>query len=167
MTDLFTVGQARIDGGYRYWLRRAWSSGALVCWIMLNPSTADATTDDPTIRRCIGFTKAWGYGGLVVVNLFALRATDPKALRLPYNYSQSDYLGVVGPFNDEAIVEECDRAALVVAAWGNHGALYDRANDVLERIYPRPVHHLGLTKMNQPRHPLYVRADAQPKRLAA
>lgn len=69
-------------GRYRYSLRRRWADGGPpACWIMLNPSTADAEKDAPTIRRCIGFSKAWGHNALVVVNLFALRSTDPTALR--------------------------------------------------------------------------------------
>lgn len=169
------TGTAVIDatGRYRYVLRRQWhewrrdphlgvlgAHAASVLWIMLNPSTADAAVDDPTIRRCVAFSRSWGYDGLVVVNLFALRATNPKALRLPENFYQSEHLSVIGPENDAVIEREASAAQLVVAAWGNHGALYGRNEEVRELI-ERPLHHLGLTKMGQPRHPLYVRSDVR------
>lgn len=160
------TSSATIDatGRFRYVLRRSWAGGAgSVLWIMLNPSTADATRDDPTIRRCTGFSKAWGYQKLVVVNLFALRATDPRALRLPEPYTQDDVLSVVGPRNDEHIWAEAARATLAVAAWGNRGVLYDRGEEIRERI--ELLYHLGITKLGQPRHPLYVAADVIPKPL--
>lgn len=165
------AGTATIDasGRFRYRLTRNWSAsvsdmlGGHVCWIMLNPSTADAAQDDPTIRRCIAFSKAWGFGGLVVVNLFALRATDPRHLRLPRNHSQSDYLDVVGERNDEVLESETDSAAQVIAAWGNHGALYERCERALEIVGPLRLYHLGLTKQGQPRHPLYVKGDVKPE----
>lgn len=76
-------------GRYRYELTRRWAPGPLVGWVMLNPSRADAHTDDPTVRRCVGFAHRWGYGGLIIRNLYALRATDPAAL--------ADHLDPVGP----------------------------------------------------------------------
>lgn len=81
--DLFTTGTAELSacGSYRYELRRVWGDPArLACFLMLNPSTATAEADDPTIRRCVGYAKAWQFDGILVRNLFALRATDPAAL---------------------------------------------------------------------------------------
>jgi hypothetical protein len=155
-----------IEGRYRYRLDRWWEGGeGRVCWIMLNPSTADATQDDPTIRRCITFSKAWGYASLVVVNLFALRATDPKALRLPAGAFQDEYLSIIGPENDDTILAAEAESQRVVAAWGNHGSLHGRGADVREMLRTQPL-HLGLTKTGEPRHPLYARADTQLARLA-
>lgn len=150
------------NGRYRYVLRRRWAlHGDGVCWIMLNPSTADARQDDPTIRRCVGFSKDWGYGWLVVVNLFATRATDPKELRLRPDFYQSEHQELIGPQNDAAILKVTAAAKLTVAAWGNHGALYNRGDEVRE-LLETPLHHLGLTKMLQPRHPLYVPRTVAP-----
>jgi len=132
---------------YRYLLTRG-DAGARdhVVFVMLNPSTADARRNDPTITRCIGFADRLGCPRLSIVNLFALRATDPRRL-----YRARD---PVGPDNDAAIAAAVRDATLVVAAWGNHGALHDRAAAVL-RLLPA-VHHFGLTRLGQPRHPLYL-----------
>lgn len=144
------------DGVYRYELARRWARGPVATWIMLNPSTADAVQDDPTIRRCAGFTRSWGLSGIVVVNLFALRSTDPKVLRIARD--------PVGPDNDDAIHDACVRARLVVAAWGTHGDLFRRNERVLELLAMTParVTCLGHTKDGHPRHPLYLPKDACP-----
>ena len=146
---------ARIDptGRYRYSLTRSWDDTLpRACFCLLNPSTADATTDDPTLRRCLGFARRWGCGGVEIVNLFALRATDPRDLRRAAD--------PVGPRNDAAIVRAATRAELLVAAWGNHGALHDRAKAVLAALArTSTVHTLGLTKLGHPRHPLYTPSD--------
>lgn len=115
---------------------------------MLNPSTADASRDDPTIRRCLAFSKAWGFGAMTVVNIFALRATDPARLA-----RASD---PVGPDNDQAILEGVDSAAMSVAAWGVHAGLRHRGAEVLDLLADRPVHCLGTTQDGSPRHPLYM-----------
>lgn len=158
-----TRATARIDptGRYRYALTRIWDPGAArVCFCLLNPSTADATTDDPTLRRCLGFARDWGFGGVEIVNLFALRATDPRLLRRTPD--------PVGPRNDAAIVRAARRADLIVAAWGNHGALRSRAEAVRALLSPiATVHALGITKMGHPRHPLYAPRSAGAKPLAA
>lgn len=138
---------------YRYRLSRRWGDGPAVAFIGLNPSTADETNDDPTIRRCIGFAKRWGYDQLVMLNLFAFRATDPADMKR--------VLDPVGPENDKYLVREAREAGLVVAAWGVHGSYHARDEEVLS-ILPLPPVALGVTKDGYPRHPLYVRADAEP-----
>lgn len=143
-------------GKYRYVLRR--SLGSVLRWykpmlfIMLNPSTADATQDDPTIRRCMDFAKREGMTHLNVVNLFALRATDPAELKKAAD--------PIGPENDRYIEEEVRRHSIgaVIAAWGAHPFAAERAAEVLKK-YPT-LYCLGKTKSGAPRHPLYLRADS-------
>lgn len=117
---------------------------------MLNPSTADAEQDDPTIRRCMGFAKDWGYGGLMVGNLFAFRATRPEIL-----YREKD---PVGDMNDLFLKQMSEQCARVVFAWGEHGKLYDAAIRV-SAMFPG-AGCLGKNKSGMPKHPLYVRKDA-------
>lgn len=142
------------DGVYRYALTRVWQPVAhRAVWIMLNPSTADATTDDPTIRRCVAFSKLWGCGGLTVVNLYAWRATDPRELLTAAQ-------DIVGPDNDQTITMALASSAVVVAAWGVHGKP-ERVREVtaLAALTGRRLRCLGTTKDGHPRHPLYVRGD--------
>ncbi len=143
------------DRRYRYALTRSWDRAKPLCaFVLLNPSTADARVDDPTIRRCIGFARRWGFGGVVVVNLFALRATDSRVLRRTAD--------PVGPANDRALVRQASRASLIVLGWGTQGALGGRAEAVrrmLEPLGPK-LRLLGRTRAGEPRHPLYVRRDA-------
>jgi hypothetical protein len=143
------------DRRYRYRLWRRWDrSRPVVTFVMLNPSTADERRDDPTIRRCIGFARRWGFGGAEVVNLFALRATDPRELRTVRD--------PVGPENDRHIRRAIARAALVVLAWGTHGAVAQRARAVGLVASPRRPRCLGWTRSGEPRHPLYLPAGAAP-----
>lgn len=140
---------------YRYLLTRTWDeTWPPATWVMLNPSTADAFADDPTIRRCISFARAWRAGGISVVNLFAYRATRPAGLRQAAD--------PVGGLNDEFILGACRDAAVVVAAWGAHGALGGRAASVSRMLAEARVglHCLGTTRDGHPRHPLYVPASA-------
>ena len=144
------------DRRYRYRLWRCWDrSRPVVVFCMLNPSTADEQRDDPTIRRCIGFARDWGYGGLEVVNLFAFRATDPRDLR--------HVADPVGPQNDHHLALAARRATLVVTAWGAHADVRRarRATQVLSG-QRRSLAHLGFTKSRQPRHPLYLPRTLQP-----
>ena len=141
------------DGVYRYKLWRIWDTGrALALFVMLNPSTADETHDDPTIRRCISFAKREGMGGLLVGNLFAVRATDPKDMRA--------HADPIGPRNDEALSELHGQAGITIAAWGVHGIYRRRASEVVS-WWPGDVWCLGSTKEGHPRHPLYLPKDAK------
>jgi hypothetical protein len=127
---------------------------------MLNPSTADAVRDDPTIRRCIGFARRWGYGGVEVVNLFAFRASDPRALR-----GAPD---PVGEKNDRHLASVARRVDAMVVAWGVHGALAARDREVLTLLsrWARLL-ALGWTRSGSPRHPLYLRRDVRPRPLSS
>ena len=147
------------DERYRYDLLRSWGEGPIALWVMLNPSTADATQDDPTIRRCRAFSRREGAGGLVVVNLFAFRATRPTKL-----LAQRD---PVGPDNEARIEHWLGNpdVGLVIAAWGqwrDAQPLKPRCPDVARLAADADVamHCLGRTKEHgSPRHPLYVRAN--------
>ncbi|MBT3271062.1 DUF1643 domain-containing protein [Candidatus Poribacteria bacterium] len=158
-----TVGAAVFDetGAYRYRLSRTRSDGAgVVTFVMLNPSTADAEVNDPTIRRCIGFAWDWGHRDLIVVNLFAYRATAPRDLRLATD--------PVGPANDEHLLAAVCEADVVVAAWGVHGAMLGRDRDVMGLLEGRAsLQCLGVTKAGHPRHPLYMPKRSMPAPYAA
>lgn len=141
---------------YRYALWREFG-GLLddrryVMFVGLNPSTADETNDDPTIRRCIGYTLAWGYGAVCVTNLFAFRATDPAVM-----LNADD---PVGPDNDTHLVELARDADVIVAAWSNDGRHQDR--DRVVRAMLPALHCLALTRAGQPAHLLYLKADLRP-----
>jgi hypothetical protein len=153
-----TAARISADGLYRYALLRRWKDdGGFVTFVMLNPSTADATVDDPTIRRCVGFAKAWGYGAVHVLNLFAYRATDPKEL--------TRVADPIGPENDTYLARHGVDSGLMVAAWGSHKMARPRAYDLTRRLHAR-WHCLGTTKDGSPRHPLYVAAATQPVKWA-
>lgn len=145
-------------GRYRYWLTRRWGPGPELLWVMLNPSTADHRDDDPTIRRCIGFSRREGYGALRVVNLYAFRATAP-----------SELVGApdpIGPLGNRELLAALEEADVAVAAWGAFRGdgwrmAYtpgERARDVIEsaRILQVELRCLGLTRSGHPRHPLFV-----------
>lgn len=121
-------------------------------FILLNPSTADETNDDPTIRRCVGFAKEWGYGAVCITNLFAYRATEPHAMK-----SVAD---PIGPENDRWLVECSKNAEITVAGWGVHGGLH-RRNIIVTEMIPT-LTCLGTTKDGYPKHPLYLRKDLKP-----
>lgn len=140
-------------GRYRYALWRRWDDGPQLLFVMLNPSTASETANDPTIRRCIGFARDWGYAALAVANLFAWRTPSPARLRRAR--------GPVGGENDAWITRLGTESALTVAAWGNLGRLH-RRDETVCRLLHAP-HVLGLTAAGAPRHPLYVRAATRPR----
>lgn len=144
-------------GTYRYILWRKWDDGAQsLPFIMLNPSTADASEDDPTIRRCIGFAKREGYGGIIVANVFAFRATSPEDMKAADD--------PVGPQNDDYLRELAELSVIynkpIVCAWGAHGG--EQAQHVMRLLSNHNARcvALGLTASGQPRHPLYMKADA-------
>jgi len=135
---------------YRYQLTRTWDDRLpTVAFVGLNPSTADGFIDDPTVRRCVGFARDWGFGGLLLVNLFALRSTDPRNL-----YTARE---PIGPENDRWLRMTAKSAELVVAAWGVHGELHGRGRGV-ESYFPK-LACMGKTREGHPRHPLYLSRD--------
>ena len=137
---------------YRYTLKREWGDGDAVMFVGLNPSTADHRIDDPTVRRCVGFAQRWGFGSLLLTNLFGFRSTDPSIL--------PDIKDPVGPSNDRIIREVAKDATLIIVAWGSNGNLQQRDGQILEWL-PDP-HCLGFTKSGCPRHPLYMPSSAVP-----
>lgn len=147
-------------GTYRYSLTRSWDESQLrVLWVMCNPSTADADQDDQTLRACQDFTRRWGYGSLTVANLFALRSPHPDRLR--------QHPDPIGPSNDAVLAAafaDVDRYALVIAAWGDHGAYMHRGlivHRMAERV-DRLMHALAFSKVGRPRHPLYLPRTLEP-----
>ena len=141
---------------YRYKLSRVWDEALpKLNFLMLNPSTADETVNDPTISRQIERAKRWGYGSLHITNLFAWRSTDPKFLR--------DTPDPVGLENDWYIRETATICDLVVCGWGNNGTLKGRYVEVLKLLANIPLKALRVTKTGQPEHPLYIGYDVSLK----
>jgi hypothetical protein len=138
---------------YRYRLHRFWGAGPAMPFVMLNPSTADAFTDDPTIRRCVEFARREGAGGLAVVNLYAFRATKPADL-----WRAVDPIGPDNATHLRLVAEQARLSGIpVVCAWGAH---VGTAASVLTAPFMEADRVcLGKTKHGHPRHPLYVRAD--------
>lgn len=139
---------------WRYSLWRIWDERRNhAVFVGLNPSTADETIDDPTIRRCIQFAKDWGYGGLYMLNAFAFCTKDPKVMKTAAD--------PVGPDNDFLLSQYSLSAGVTVAAWGNDGNFMGRAAKVREQLYN--PHYLKLNKDGSPAHPLYLSAKLKPK----
>jgi len=144
-------------GNYRYELRRIWDhSLPPVMFIGLNPSTADATKDDPTIRRCISFATAWSCGSIIMVNCYAFRATNPSEMKRA--------AFPVGPLNDSTVqrmaAETAHRNGKIVAAWGA-GCSQDREIVLRKLLTGREVWCLGKNKNGSPKHPLYVPSNVE------
>lgn len=168
--DAGLLGTAEFDDSrvYRYSLTRTWGGVPFletvpntVCWIMLNPSTADETVLDPTIRRCVRFSRAWGYDGLEVVNVYAYRSSDPKKMFR----SESDGVPITNLRNRLAALSAMKASHIVVVAWG--GGMKNPAD--VEHIFSmaealgRPVYCLGTTATGQPNHPLYKKSTTRLK----
>lgn len=158
--DIYKDARLSKCGDLRWSLRRWWRTDTRVCWVMLNPSTADAEHDDPTLKRCIHFSRLWGYGGLVVVNLYPYRSPTPAKCRQWANWEQA------GPdwwvrdqlmWNEEEIILACQSSDLIVAAWGSQPWAMDWSEHVRELIQQkieRPIHCLGTTANGSPKHPM-------------
>lgn len=144
---------------YRYTLTREWADGSCIAWLMFNPSVADEFVLDPTVRRCVGFSKRWGFGRLIILNLYAVRNPDPRAVTR---------MGVsaVGPMNDYWILESAREACEIVCAWGcaQHAPEIDaRIDHILSLVRAQnpevSMTCLGYRKDQHPRHPLMVAYD--------
>lgn len=158
---------------YRYLLWRVWDMPltgdnevlrmqltSMCAFVGLNPSTADETEDDPTIRRCMGFARRWGYDGMWMLNLFAWRATDPRALKKVGTHAKTE-----GPLNLDYSKVICRNAPRVVLAWGAHGAWGDAGytwHDVLNLVRmhaaysPESFMCFKVLANEEPGHPLYL-----------
>jgi hypothetical protein len=140
---------------WRYLLWRQWDPSKPVAnFLMLNPSTADEVKLDPSCTRARNYAEQWGYGSLIVTNIFGWRATDPaemKAVRDP-----------VGRGNDAAILRAAQEADLVVCAWGNHGLHKGRSERIVELLAGIPLHALKISGAGQPGHPLYLPSRLKP-----
>lgn len=143
-------------GIYRYSLWRSWDlSQPRLVFMMLNPSTADAEVNDPTIRHCLGFAHAWGYGSLEVVNLFGLRTPHPPRLR--------EANDPIGAECDDYIQNAAQRADQIILAWGNWGNFRNRDQAVIQLLTDcKNLYCLGVNQSGQPRHPLYLKRSVQP-----
>jgi hypothetical protein len=148
-------------GLYRYLLWRTWdSTRPQLCFVMLNPSTADAEKNDPTVHRCQTRAESMGFGGLQVLNVFAFRATDPKVMKAAAD--------PIGRNNDGYLIRAANSAkagaAQIVAGWGHHAQHWRRDKNVLLLFKAAGVdlYCLGTTKDGHPRHPLYVGYDVKP-----
>ncbi len=138
---------------YRYALWRSWDDSLpRVMFVGLNPSTADESLNDPTLVRCMNFARSWGYGGVTMANLFALRSTDPRYLR-----SCAD---PIGKQNNRWLKKLASEAGLIVAAWGNDGKLFERSTQVRKLL--AELHCLAVNKSGEPAHPLYQKASCKP-----
>jgi hypothetical protein len=161
-SDVVSRAEFSADGRYRTVLERRWDgqpfgSPGIVAWLMMNPSTADEQVDDPTVRRARDFTRRWGFGAMVVLNAFALRATRPAMLL--------EAEDPVGPGNDEAILEWSRRADRLVVAWGlPPKPLRGRSRDLAAMLAGAGVQPMALrvTQCGQPGHPLYIAGDTLP-----
>jgi hypothetical protein len=158
------------DGVHRYSLWRRWGDAPPMTVIGLNPSTADGTLPDPTMTRCEGFARRAGAGGLLMVNLWSYRTKSPTLLRraagpAPHAPAQPAPAAITGgAVAEAALLAAVVQAGVVVAAWGDQGAYFDRDREVvalLERFTPfATLYCLGVSKGGRPRHPLYMPADA-------
>ncbi|MFH1984814.1 MAG: DUF1643 domain-containing protein [Pseudomonadota bacterium] len=141
---------------WRYALWRVWGQAEAYCmWILINPSTADETDNDPTIRRCAGYARDLGFNAMCVTNLFAFVATSPVKMKRSWD--------PVGPDNDRWVMRLAKRAGMIIAGWGNDGKFAGRANEIRSMV-PR-IHCLHMTSIGEPGHPLYLKRALKPMEL--
>lgn len=148
-------------GTYRYSLVRMWDEKLpILVFILLNPSTATHEVNDPTITRCMERAQRMGFGAMIVLNLFAWRATQPEDMKAAAE--------PIGAYNDEVILEIAKAAGLVVCGWGKHGTHRQRDAQVMAMLHENGIvpHALKLNGDKSPRHPLYVGYDVQPEPMA-
>lgn len=163
---IYTDNGAHLSPGgkYRYLLWREWrrvprTKGGTALFIMLNPSTANAKLDDPTIRRCVGFTERLGYNRLEVANLFAYRSPDPLSLR-------RDTTQPIGKLNDRILINAANRAHVIICAWGKHGSFLGRDHYITNTLLKdHDLYALKLLEDGTPGHPLYLPNDSKLVRL--
>ena len=140
---------------YRYLLERRWEDGPKCLFAGLNPSTATADIDDATVRKCAALARTWGFSGMTIVNLFAVRCRYPQVL--------STHQDPVGPENDRFLLPAIEQAHTVVAMWGNHG-LKSYGQSAGRDQYILSLRDdwqcIGITKLGAPRHPLYVASSS-------
>jgi len=152
----YIVSNAKFDQSrkYRYRLTRRWDGldDRYILFVCLNPSTADETEDARTVGRCVGFAKREGYSAMHLVNIFSIRATDPKEMK-SVNNPGADAV------NSAAIIWSSLIADKIVLAYGNHGAHRGRHKEILHLLRNYKLHCFGTTKSGLPKHPLYLRAD--------
>lgn len=143
------------DRMHRYALWRHWDESLpVVMFIGLNPSTADERHNDPTVKKCIKYAKSWGYGGVIMSNICAFRATEPEDMKAAQD--------PVGPENDQWLLKLSDQASLIVAAWGNDGDFMNRGKTVLQILKEKALYCLMMNKTGHPRHPLFCRDSLAP-----
>ena len=151
----FSAAEFSPDRVHRYALWRTWNeSKGIAMFVGLNPSTADEVKNDPTVTRCINYAKRWEFGGMIMGNIFAFRATDPKVMK--------DSADPVGPDNDQWLLKLAKETSLIVAVWGNHGEFMERGKAVLRLFEETDLHCLALNKTGHPKHPLYCSKALKP-----
>lgn len=157
------------DRVWRYALWRKWDSSLPPLMVVgLNPSTADETVDDPTVRRCLGYAREWGFGSLRMLNAFSYRATDPSDMFEALAHMKPSVMNASNAVNLDYLETlawaTVKQNGAVLAAWGNHGAWMGQDALVTEAITRKGVGVacLGKTNTGQPKHPLYLRRDAKP-----
>ena len=141
---------------YRYTLVRQWGEGPRsIAFIGLNPSTADEIKNDPTVAKCIRWAKKWDYDMMWMLNIFAIRSTDPKYLRMVHD--------PIGNENNKYISKITELTTTVICCWGTGGEFLQRGRQVFNLLNHECILCLGTTKLGHPRHPLYLRNDTRPE----